>query len=112
MIELFILFFTITFALSFGWVMGKRMGNLIGSQIEVWWDKAMDFLKRIPQLFRFIPILIQNIWYWKVRRKKLIETMKRGNNHPFSSPTEKDDATWALAERLKNSDRGRTRSEE
>ena len=104
MIELFILFFTITFALSFGWVLGKRMGNLLGSQIEVWWDKAMDFLKRIPQLFRFIPILIQNVWYWKFRQPKLVKAMQQTGDH--------NKRVWALAERLKNSDRGRTRSEE
>ena len=93
MIELFILFFTITFALSFGWVMGKRMGNLLGSQIEVWWDKMMDFLKRIPHFFRLIPVLVKGIWYWKFRRPKLVETMRK--------EAKTDNAIWALAERLK-----------
>ena len=104
MIELSIILFVVSFSIPFGWVLGKRMGDLIAIQVEVRWDKTMDFLKRIPQLFRFIPILIQNVWYWKFRQPKLVKAMQQTGDH--------NKRVWALAERLKNSDRGRTRSEE
>ena len=97
MIELFILFFSISFGLAFGLTMGIRIGNLIA---DSYWYVIVDFPNKVIRFFRFIPTLIQNVWYWKFRQPKLVKAMQQTGDH--------NKRVWALAERLKNSDRGRT----
>ena len=96
MIELFILFFIIAFSLSFGWVMGKRIGDIIATLFEFYWYTLLEIPRKTfrfaTQFFLVFSRFLKKIWYWKVRRPKLVKTMRED---PLS-----DDATWALAERL------------
>ena len=79
------LFFTSLF-LSLGWYIGKRLADIVATQIDLHWHSVVGFPGKI------VPF-IKDIWYWKIRRKKLIKTIRENKD---------DKAMWALAERLKH----------